>query len=207
MRTGSRFTFVRSPPTAHPHPFSEVPLMRTCFAAICLSFAVGSAFADDTKLKVKVGDAFPADAVKATQIDLVKKDAKTLGIADLKGKIVVVFWYPKALTGGCTTESCGFRDLAKEFPEGTVLLGASADGIKLNQEFTDKHMLPYPLLCDTDQTLIKDLGIQMANGKMSQRVTFVVGKDGKIAKIYDKVSPKDHPKEVLAFVKELAAKK
>ena len=79
MRTGSRFTFVRLPPTAHPHPFSEVLLMRTCFAAICLSFAVGSACADDTKLKVKVGDAFPADAVKATQIDLVKKDAKTVG--------------------------------------------------------------------------------------------------------------------------------
>ena len=69
--------------------------MRTCFAAICLSFAVGSTFADDTKLKVKVGDAFPVDAVKATQIDLVKKDATTVGIADLTGKIVVVFWYPK----------------------------------------------------------------------------------------------------------------
>lgn len=179
-------------------------MSRILLAAVAAAVAVGFAAADDTMLKVKVGDPFPDVAVEATQIEKVKKDAKTVSIKDLKGKVVVVFWYPKALTPGCTVESCGFRDLAKEFPDNVVLLGASADGTKLNGEFTEKHMLPYPLLCDTDMKLIKELGI--LKGKTSQRVTFVIDKDGKIAKIYDKVTPKDHPKEVLAFVKELAKK-
>jgi thioredoxin-dependent peroxiredoxin len=87
------------------------------------------------------------------------------------------------------------------------VLGASADKIELNQQFTDKNSYEFPLLSDPDLKLIQALGIQSPKGKLAQRVTFVVDADGKIAKIYDKVTPKDHPKEVLAFVKELAAKK
>ncbi len=85
------------------------------------------------------------------------------------------------------------------------MLGASADSLDLNQQFTDKNKYTYPLLCDPDLKLIKELGVVM-NGKMAKRVTFVIDKEGKIAKIYDKVTPKDHPAEVLKFVKELAAK-
>lgn len=85
------------------------------------------------------------------------------------------------------------------------MLGASADGLDKNQEFTDKNKYTYPLLCDPDLKLIKDLGI--LNGKMAKRVTFVIDKEGNIAKIYDKVTPKDHPAEVVKFVKELTAKK
>jgi peroxiredoxin Q/BCP len=85
------------------------------------------------------------------------------------------------------------------------VLGASADSLDLNQQFTDKNKYTYPLLCDPDLKLIKELGVVM-NGKMAKRVTFVIDKEGKIAKIYDKVTPKDHPAEVLKFVKELAAK-
>ena len=158
---------------------------------------------DDTMLKVKVGDKFPDVALSAAQIDKVKKDAKTLSIADLKGKVTVIFFYPKALTKGCTIESCGFRDIIKDFPEDAVVLGASGDDMALQQKFIDTHMLPYPLLCDTDLKLIKELGILGTSGKTPQRVTFVVGKDGKIAKIYNKVTPKDHPAEVLEFVKTL----
>ena len=87
------------------------------------------------------------------------------------------------------------------------MLGASADRVDLNQQFTDKNSYEFPLLSDPDLKLIRALGIQSPKGKTAQRVTFVVDAEGKIAKIYDKVSPKDHPKEVLAFVKELAAKK
>lgn len=180
---------------------------RLLLALVAVAFAVGGATADDSALKVKVGDAFPDVPLEATQIDKVKKDAKTVSVKDLKGKIVVVFFYPKAKTPGCTVESCGFRDLAKDFPADVVLLGASADGTKLNGEFTTEQMLPYPLLCDTDLKLIKELGIQNPKGKTAQRQTFVIDRDGKIAKIYDKVTPKDHPKDVLAYVKELAAKK
>jgi thioredoxin-dependent peroxiredoxin len=170
-------------------------------AGMCLSVAS----AQDSTLKVKVGDPFPNVPLVAAQVEKLpgKKAGDTVGIADLKGKNVVVFFYPKALTPGCTVESCGFRDLSTKFPAGTVLLGASADDEKLQDKFIEKEMLPYPLLCDTDLTLIRALGIANANGKTPQRKTFVVGKDGKIAKIYEKVDPKGHPTEVLEFVKGL----
>lgn len=172
--------------------------------AACVIGSVAPVAADDTKLKVKEGDKFPDVPLAAAQIDKVKKDAKTISIADLKGKVVVVFFYPKALTPGCTVESCGFRDIAKDFPENVVLLGASGDTVELQQKFIDKEMLPMALLADSEQKLIKELGIaNPKNAKVSARVTFIVNKDGKIAKIYEKVTPKDHPKEVLEFVKTL----
>jgi peroxiredoxin Q/BCP len=176
----------------------------TAIVTVALVLAGSITLADDTTLKVKEGDKFPAVPLEAAQIDKLKlKDAKTVSIADLKGKVVVVFFYPKALTKGCTVESCGFRDIAKEFPENVVLLGASGDDMKLQQKFIDTNMLPYPLLCDTNQELIKDLGILSPKGPTAQRITFVIDKDGKIAKIYTKVTPADHPKEVLEFVKSL----
>jgi thioredoxin-dependent peroxiredoxin len=167
---------------------------------------IGPAMADDSKLKVKVGDAFPTTAVAATMIDQIKKDAKTVSITDLKGKVVVVFFYPRAMTSGCTVESCGFRDLAKDFPAGSVILGASNDSVEKNQQFNEKEKLPYPLLCDTDGAIIKSLGIMSAKGNAAQRITFIIDADGKIAKIYDKVSVKDHPKEVLAEVTKMLKK-
>jgi len=173
-------------------------------AVAVVACVLSSVTADDTKLNVKEGDKFPNVPLAAAQIDKVKKDAKTVSIADLKGKNVVIFFYPKALTKGCTVESCGFRDIAKDFPENTVLLGASGDDVALQQKFIDEHKLPMALLADNEQKLIKELGILgAANGKTSKRITFVVDKDGKIAKIYEKVDVNKHPKEVLEFVKGL----
>ncbi len=161
--------------------------------------------ADDTMLKVKVGDPFPVVALEAAQIDKLNlKDKKTVSIADLKGKTVVIFFYPKALTKGCTVESCGFRDALKDFPQNVVVIGASGDDMKLQQKFIDEHNLPFPLLCDTELKLIKELGILSSpTGKTPKRVTFVIDGDGKIAKIYEKVTPATHPKEVLEYVKTL----
>ncbi|HET6573453.1 MAG TPA: peroxiredoxin [Fimbriiglobus sp.] len=104
---------------------------------------------------------------------------------------------------------CGFRDLlnAKEIPAGTVVLGASADTVELNQKFADKNEYPFALLSDHELKLIRALGIQIPGRPMAQRVTFLVGKDGKIAKIYGKVSPRGHAEQVAKDVKELAAKK
>lgn len=182
-------------------------MFRTAFrlAAVALtaSFTLSFASGDDTMMKVKVGDKFPNVPLEASSIEKAKAGAKTLSIEDLKGKNVVVFFYPRALTGGCTTESCGFRDLAKDFPADTVLIGASNDKMDKQEEFTKKNSLPYALLCDVDSKLIKDLGILSPKGNAAQRITFVIGKDGKIAKIYDKVMPATHPKEVLEFVKTL----
>jgi peroxiredoxin Q/BCP len=175
-------------------------------AACALAAHAAPASADDTTLNVKVGDKFPDVPLHAAQIDKVKKGAKTVSIADLKGKTVIVFFYPKALTKGCTIESCGFRDLMKDgkVPENVVVLGASADDVALQQKFIDTNMLPMALLADTDMKLIKELGIRSGpNGKTPKRVTFVVDKDGKVAKIYDKVNVSAHPKEVLDFAKGL----
>lgn len=177
-----------------------------CAAAVAVAVALaGAARADDTTLNVKVGDKFPDVALEAAQIDKLKlKDAKTVSIADLKGKNVVIFFYPKAKTKGCTIESCGFRDIAAKFPADTVVIGASGDGMKLQQEFIDENKLPFPLLCDTDLKLINALGIRSsATGKTPKRFTFVINKEGKIAKIYDKVTPASHPEEVLKFVETL----
>lgn len=175
---------------------------RILLSTVALAFGI-SAYADDTKLKVKEGDKFPSVELTAVQVEKVKKDATTLSIDDLKGKNVVVFFYPKAMTPGCTVESCGFRDAIADFPKDTVILGASADDAKLQQQFIDKEKLTYPLLCDTELKLIRALGIESPRGKVPQRVTFVVGKDGTIKKVFAQVTPKAHAKEVLDFVKTL----
>lgn len=174
-------------------------------AALVLLLA--AAAPEDSVLKIKAGDKFPDVKLAAAQIDKVKKDAKEISIADVKGKVAVIFFYPKASTKGCTIESCGFRDIAKEFPEDSVVIGASADDEKAQQKFIDEHKLPFALLCDTKLELIKALGIQSPKGNLPQRVTFVVGKDGTVAKVFEKVNPEKHPAEVLAAVKELSSKK
>jgi thioredoxin-dependent peroxiredoxin len=86
------------------------------------------------------------------------------------------------------------------------VLGASADTEELNQKFTDKESYTFPLLCDTEKKLITALGIKAASGN-ANRVTYIVDKDGKIAKIFTKVAPKGHADEVLKAVKELSGKK
>src|SRR5687767_11274644 len=107
---------------ARPTPLpGDVLMNRARFAsAVLVAAFAATAAADDTKLKVKAGDKFPNIPLTAAQADKVKADAKELSIADLKGKVAVVFFYPKASTPGCTVESCGFRDLQKEFPEDVV---------------------------------------------------------------------------------------
>ena len=175
-------------------------------AALAVCLFVSFAAADDTKLKVKEGDKFPDVPLAAAQLDKVKPGAKTLSVADLKGKTVVIFFYPAAMTKGCTTESCGFTDLSKEFPENVVVLGASADTVEKQQEFAKKEKLSMALLADPELKLIKELSILRApGGKASKRITFVINRDGKIAKIYEpgKIDVNKHPKEVLEFVKTL----
>src|SRR5438876_9448864 len=116
---------------------------------------------------------FPYTTLFRSQIDKAGvKDKKTVSISDLKGKTVVIFFYPKAKTKGCTIESCGFRDIAKDFPADVVVLGASGDDMKLQQEFIDENKLPFALLCDTDLKLINELGISgSATGKTPKRIT------------------------------------
>lgn len=153
----------------------------------------------------KAGDPFPTAKVQAAQVEKLpgKKAGDTVSVADFAGKVVVVFFYPKANTPGCTVESCGFRDIANKFPKDVVVIGASADTEEAQAKFIKDHKLPFALLADTELALIKPLGIEMAGRKLPKRVTYVIGKDGKIAKVYEKVTPASHPAEVLEFVQTL----
>jgi thioredoxin-dependent peroxiredoxin len=148
----------------------------------------------------KEGDPAPDIRVKATQVKKVLPDAKddTISPRDFVGKKhVVLFFFPKALTKGWTIESCGFRDILDKLAAAdTVVIGFSPDTLDKQKEFTDKESLNFPLLADTDKKLISALGVK-------GRSTWVIDKSGKIVKIYDKVSPANHPSEVLEFVKTL----
>lgn len=176
------------------------------FGLLATSLSLAAA-AEDNVLKVKVGDAMPDISLAATQIAKVLPDAKDTKELSLKAfagkKNVVLFFYPRANTPGCTVESCGFRDLVEEFAKlDTVVIGASNDKLEAQEKFTKDHELKTPLLADPESKLIKALGILSDKGNAAKRFTFVVNKEGKIAKIYDKVTPKGHPTEVLTFVKE-----
>jgi peroxiredoxin Q/BCP len=104
-------------------------------------------------------------------------------------------------------ESCGFRDIATKFPKDTVIVGGSTDKAADQQTFIDKNNLPFALLCDTELKLTKALGIQSGDRPMAQRITFVIDGEGKVAKVFTGVKPKEHPEEVLKFVEEMTKKK
>ena len=142
----------------------------------------------------------------ATQIEKAlpdKKGEKTLKLSDLKGKKnVVLFFYPKAMTRGCTIESCGFRDVADKLAAlDTVVIGISVDKLEDQQKFTDKEKLTFPLLADDGKEVTKAFGALGARG-MASRYTFVIDKQGTIRKVYTQVDPAKHPEEVITFVKE-----
>lgn len=171
--------------------------MRVLSAVLALGLAA-PALAQDDQLKVKEGDEVPDIKLAATQ----NKD-KEISIRDLKGKNVVLFFYPRAMTPGCTKESCGFRDVSKQFADvNTVVLGISTDPLDKQQQFTDKEKLNFPLLADNEMKMARALGVMSPKGSATKRVTFVINKEGKIAKIYEKVDPTKHPEEVLTYVKE-----
>jgi peroxiredoxin Q/BCP len=186
---------------------NEVPTMLRLsrWVAFGLLLSVVAVQAQETTLKVKEGEAFPDIALPSTQLKTLLPDAKEISIKTFEGKKnVVVFFYPRAMTPGCTKESCGFTDIVAKFAEtNTVVFGASNDKLDAQEKFTEKEKLKIPLLADSENKLLKALGIENAKGTAAQRVTFVINKEGKIAKIYTKVDPAKHPEEVLSFVKGL----
>ena len=142
---------------------------------------------------------------KAPEIKLNDEAGGAFRLSALKGKTVVLFFYPKADTPGCTKEACEFRDAGKSFAlKDTVILGISPDDGKAQTKFKTKFGLPYLLLCDTGHAVAESYGVwkeKSMYGKKYmgiERTTFVIGPDGKIAKIFSKVKPEGHAAEVLA---------
>ena len=148
---------------------------------------------------------------KAPQFSLPASTGNKVALKDFKGKsVVVLYFYPRDNTPGCTKEACSFRDLQAEFEEaGAVILGVSTDSLESHDKFAAKYELRFPLLADKDAEVATKYGVwQEKNmyGKKSMgivRTTFVIDKDGKIAKIWPKVKVEEHADEVLEFVKSL----
>ncbi len=131
-------------------------------------------------------------------------------LSDLKGRIVVLYFYPKDDTPGCTKEACSFRDANRDMQKrGIIVLGVSADDVESHQKFADKYSLSFPLLADTDIRVSQLYGVYKERNMYGKkfmgvnRETFLIDKDGIIRKIWHKVKPDDHASEVLATIEEL----
>lgn len=147
---------------------------------------------------------------KAPDFTLPDDSGKKVKLSSFKGKPVVVYFYPRDDTPGCTKEACAFRDRSGELQErGAVVLGISGDDVESHAKFRDKFELNFPLLADTDHAVSTAWGAYREKnmyGKISmgiQRSTYLIGPDGKIAKVWKKVSVDGHDEAVLAAIDEL----
>ena len=151
-------------------------------------------------IKLKEGERAP-DFTARTQT------GEMVSLADFKGRQVILYFYPRDDTPGCTREACAFRDAYGEFKTaGAVIFGVSTDPIKSHLKFAEKLKLPFPLLADEDKRIVQDYGVWGEKSFMGRkyqgthRVTFLIGRDGRIKRIWPKVKPEAHAAEVLEAV-------
>jgi len=147
---------------------------------------------------------------QAPDIQLDDDQGKPFHLADLKGKNIVLYFYPKADTPGCTKESCEFRDHSKKFTKkDAVIVGVSPDKSAAQSKFKNKFDLPFTLLADTEHKTAEDYGVwkeKSMYGKKYmgiERTTFLIDKSGGLHKIFHKVKPEGHAEEVYAVLKEM----
>lgn len=154
-------------------------------------------------MTVDVGDTAPG-------FSLPTDGGGTLSLGDLKGKTVVLYFYPKDSTPGCTTEAQNFRDLDKEFQAaGAVVVGASKDSVKRHDNFKAKNDLPFALVSDEDGSLCEAYGVWVKKKLYGreymgiERATFLIDGKGKVRQVWHNVKVKGHADEVLAATKKL----
>lgn len=142
---------------------------------------------------------------KAPKFSGKDQNGRLIELKDFKGKKIVLFFYPKDNTPGCTAEACNLRDNYPELiKKGYEVIGVSADSEKSHEKFAAKFDLPFPLIADTDKTIINDYGIWGPKKFMGReydgihRTTFVIDENGNIEKMINKVKTKDHAAQVLA---------
>ena len=145
---------------------------------------------------------------KAPDFTLPDKDGKEISLKDFLGKKVVIYFYPKDSTPGCTKQACGFSENFKKFEENNVVvLGISKDSQKSHQNFTNKYDLKITLLSDTERQAIESYGVWQEKklyGKVSMgivRTTFIIDEQGNIEKIFDKVKAAENTEQVLQYLK------
>lgn len=154
--------------------------------------------ATDVALALKEGDKAPAFSAPTN-------GGGAAALSDFKGKNVILYFYPKDDTPGCTKEACAFRDQFAAFKKkGAIVLGVSVDPVKAHDKFVEKYQLPFTLLADVDKKIVEAYGVWGQKVFMGRkyfgvhRVTFLIGPDGRIKKIWPKVKPEEHAAEVLA---------
>ena len=142
---------------------------------------------------------------KAPNFTLTDKDGKTVSLSDFLGKKVVLYFYPKDNTPGCTRQACAFAGLYREFEnKGVRVIGISKDSVASHQKFAEKYNLPFILLADPDRIAIEAYGVWQEKkmcGKVSMgvvRTTFIIDENGKISKVMEKVKPDTNAAEILA---------
>ncbi|MGA1626221.1 MAG: thioredoxin-dependent thiol peroxidase [Prochlorothrix sp.] len=152
-------------------------------------------------MTLNVGDPAP-------DFSLSDATGQTYTLQALRGKYVVLYFYPRDNTPGCTKEACGFRDRQAQFDTlGAIVLGVSTDNAKSHTKFITKHNLTFPLLCDLDgkvASLYESYGLKKFMGREFVGVfrrTVIIDPEGNLAKIYPKVKPEPHPEEVLQDLK------
>lgn len=156
-------------------------------------------------MPLNIGDAAP-------DFSLPDADGNTVSLSDLSGQRIVMFFYPRDNTPGCTKEACAFRDAYEDLQaKGVTVLGVSTDSAKSHVKFATKHDLPFPLLVDEDGevgTRYECYGLKKMYGKEFMGITrssFIIGPDGKLEKIYRKVKPEPHVAEVIQDINALVA--
>ncbi len=173
--------------------------MRALLLAIPLCFMASMAWAADMP---KVGD-------KAPEFELRGSDGKLYSSKEFLGKkAVVIAWFPKAFTGGCTKECKAFKadgDLLKKYE--VAYFTASTDTVDENTKFAKSLEVDYPILSDPDTKVASAFGVLRADGKLANRVTFIIGSDGKILAVDDKVKTETHAKDVAEQLEKLKVPK
>jgi thioredoxin-dependent peroxiredoxin len=144
---------------------------------------------------------------KAPEFKLKSDSGETLSLKDFKGKKVILYFYPKDMTSGCTKEACDFRDNIKKFERrNAVVIGVSADNTSSHQKFKDKYSLPFTLLSDETKSMLKDYEVWKEKSLYGrkymgiERTTYVIDEKGKIEKVFNKVKVDGHIEELLESI-------
>lgn len=147
---------------------------------------------------------------KAPDFNLPASNGKTISLKDFKNKYIVIYFYPKDDTPGCTVQACGFRDSFKEFEKlDAILLGVSPDNTISHEKFIKKFNLPFILLSDIDKKMCQDYGVWVEKSMYGKkymgvaRTTFIINKKGEIIKIFEKVKPEGHNSEIVRLLQNL----
>jgi len=148
----------------------------------------------------------------APDFELPDQDGRPVRLSNLRGRTVVVYFYPKAGTPGCTKQACALRDREADLrTAGVKLLGVSPDPVAKVKRFHDEHGLPFPLLADADHAVCEAYGVWVLKSLYgrrywgAQRATFIVREDGTVAHVIERASPKTHDRDVLAAVADVSA--